>query len=160
MQERNVVAHRAAQEIENWLKKNPKTLAVINVENLIQYQAIDIDIIWKTINREIKIEIKGDTYSGDKNFFLETFSNKEKNTAGCFLYTQADYVFYYFVKPKKLFIFGMPQTREWFLEHIHKFREVETQTAIGNNQYYTTVGRLVPVKTLMSNVKSTKFYQL
>ena len=160
MQARNSVAKQAATEIEAWLRLKQNSIAVTNVEDRPEYQSQDVDLIWKTTKREIGVEIKSDTYSGDRNFFLETISNKEKGTPGSFLYTSADYVFYYFVKPKKLFVLPMPKTREWFLKNMRDFREAVTETDVGNGEYYTTVGRLVPISVLMQNVNGVRLFQL
>jgi hypothetical protein len=76
------------------------------------------------------------------------------------MYTEADFVYYYFVVIKKLYILPMPDTRLWFLEHLEEFRESATQTVVGNGNFYTTVGRLVPIKTLLHNVENVKIYDL
>jgi hypothetical protein len=156
----NKVAKQAADDIEAWLRKHKSTIDVLNVENLPQYRLVDIDLILKTKRGDKTIEIKGDTYHRTGNFFLETISNKERNTPGCFMYTEADFVYYYFVVIKKLYILPMPDTRLWFLEHLEEFRESATQTVVGNGSYYTTVGRLVPIKTLLHNVENVKIYDL
>ncbi len=159
MQERTSIAAQAARDIEAWLRNKKITVDVVNVEDDRKYQSADIDLVWKTTLGEKTIEIKGDTYHQTGNFFLETYSNRELNTPGCFLYTEADFIYYYFVGIKKLYILPMPETREWFLKHPDEFSEKATQTIIGNESRYTTVGRLVPIKILMQNI-SVKVYQL
>ena len=159
MQERTSIAEQAARDIEAWLRKKKISVDVINVEGDKKYQAADIDLLWKTTLGEKTIEIKGDTYHQTGNFFLETYSNRERNTPGCFLYTEADFIYYYFVTIKKLYILPMPETRQWFLQHIDEFNEKATQTALENGSKYTTVGRLVPIKILTQHV-GVKVYQL
>jgi hypothetical protein len=159
MQDRTSVAVQAARDIEAWLRKKKITVDVVNVEGDRKYQSADIDLIWKTTLGEKTIEIKGDTYHQTGNFFLETHSNRELNTPGCFLYTEADFVYYYFVGIKKLYILPMPETRLWFLEHMDEFSEKATQTVVGNGAKYTTVGRLAPIKILTQNI-NVKVYQL
>ncbi|MCZ6675721.1 MAG: hypothetical protein O7E52_00570 [Candidatus Poribacteria bacterium] len=71
------------------------------------------------------------------------------------MYTQADYLFYYFVEVKELHILPMPQTRDWFSPRINEFKERTTSTPVGGGSY-RTVGRLVPrtrVKNEVANVK-------
>jgi len=97
MQARVSIAEQAAKDIEAWLRSKKISIEVLNVENDEKYQAADVDLLWKTTLGDKTIEIKGDTYHRTGNFFLETHSNKERNTPGCFMYTEADFVYYYFV---------------------------------------------------------------
>jgi hypothetical protein len=159
MQEAVAVAERASHDIENWLHTFEDTLAVTNVENVPEYQDMDIDLIWKTKKKTFKIEIKGDRWHKTGNFFFETKSNKEKNTPGCFIYTRADFIFYYFTEPKILYSLPMPATREWFNANVQRFKERETTTPV-NDGSYTTVGRLVPINIVCEEVKGIKKVEL
>ena len=149
------VAKQAAAEIESWLKKYRGTIGVVNVENNPDFQKADIDLIWVSKRGTDTIEIKADRWQETGNFFFETDSNKERGTPGCFLYTEANYVFYYFVNSRMLYILPMPQTREWFLANKDRFEERETTTPAGGGSY-TTVGRLVPIETVVSEVIEVK----
>ena len=149
------VARQAAADIESWLKKYRGTIGVVNVEKDPDFQKADIDLIWVSHRGTDTIEIKADRWQDSGNFFFETESNKEKGAPGCFLYTEANYIFYYFVKPHLLYILPMPQTREWFLANKDRFEERETTTPVGDG-YYTTVGRLVPIETVVSEVPEVK----
>lgn len=153
------IAQIAAFDIEAWLKDKPETLDVKNVENDPNFQQIDVDLIWTNSTGEFKLEIKGDRWHKSRNFFFETISNKEKNTPGCFLYTQADYLFYYFIEPRTLYILPMTATRRWFNACQNRFRERETHTSVGNSSY-TTVGRLVPIAVVRLEVPGVKQHQL
>ena len=146
------VARQAAAVITAWLLSQPATLAVQNVEADPNYQRVDVDLLWQTRSKTAKIEIKGDRLHRTGNFFFETHSNREKGTPGCFLYTEADYIFYYFVTPRMLYILPMPQTRDWFLIHVERFRERVTRTPVGR-EYYSTVGRLVPIHEVLHAVQ-------
>ncbi|MDX8044611.1 hypothetical protein SH601_01310 [Gracilibacillus sp. S3-1-1] len=159
------VAKKASNDIEQFLYSKAETVEVLNVEDDGAYQAIDIDLIWKWKNnrgeiRTTTIEIKGDRYYGTGNYFLETVSNKSKGTPGCFIYTQADYVLYYFVGPMELHVLPMPDTRNWFIDNINKFKERETSTPVGNGDFYITVGRLVPRLELQEAVNGVKIISL
>ncbi len=149
------VADEAAQKIEGWLLHFEETEEVINVENIAEYQNQDVDLIWRTRNKSFKIEIKGDRWHQTGNFFFETHSNEEKNTPGCFIYTQADYIFYYFITTELLFALPMPATRNWFMGKMNQFKERRTTTPVKSG-FYTTVGRLVPIKQVLKEVKGVK----
>lgn len=158
------VAKQAAIDIERFLLSNPATVKVQNVEENKEYQTKDIDLIWTwkkegEEERETSIEIKGDRYHSTGNYFLETVSNKSKATPGCFMYTEADYIFYYFVTVKELHILPMPAAREWFEANIEQFRESETSTP-GSYGSYITVGRLVNREKLQKNVSGVKVIKI
>jgi hypothetical protein len=147
------VAHHAARTLEAWLWNRPETLDVHNVEEDPVYQSVDVDLLWVTEKVCYKVEIKADRLGHQTgNFFFETISNKEKGTPGCFLYTPADLLFYYFTETRQLTILPVPATRAWFLPRQDQFPERETTTPIGRD-HYTTVGRLVPVELVSREVK-------
>ncbi|MEK7808541.1 MAG: hypothetical protein AAB571_05670 [Chloroflexota bacterium] len=153
------IATRASTEIEAWLREWDGTVSVENVEYEAAYQEKDIDLLWMTATRDYSIEIKADRNDGTGNFFFETISNKEKNTLGCFLKTQADFLFYYFVEPRTLYILPMPRTRKWFAENINRFEEREAATPVGKD-HYITVGRIVPIDIVLKEVSGVKVKQL
>ncbi|MFQ5674397.1 MAG: hypothetical protein ACE5G1_00750 [bacterium] len=153
------VADRAVQEIVNWLEGFKETVALRNVEADPEFQKIDVDLLWTTRKRQFKIEIKADRWHKTGNFFFETRSNKEKNTRGCFLYTKADLIFYFFVTPRVLYTLPMPRTRVWFESNLSRFKERATTTPV-KGHYYTTVGRLVPIEIVMNEVAGVKRVRL
>lgn len=159
MSEAEGVARGATRDIEAWLRAWPSTKAVRNVEKLAAFQRIDVDILWTTAKREWRVEIKGDRYHRTGNFFFETLSNRERGTPGCFLYTEADLLFYYFVVPRDLYVLPMPETRDWFVPRQRHFREATTTTPAGRG-FYTTGGRLVPIDMVMRAVPSAERYRL
>lgn len=159
MQDGMDVAKVAAADIDCWLRGLPQTISVTNVEDDPRYQAVDVDLIWVTQTRSYQVEIKGDRWHGTGNFFFETESNAEQQTPGCFLYTAADLLFYYFVHTQQLYILPMPQTRHWFVAHMDEFEEKATTTPVAGTRY-TTVGRLVPIKRVMGEVDGVYRYTL
>lgn len=149
----NKIAELASEEIEAFLLSLPGTVKVTNVEKDKMYQGIDIDLLWyvrSTKTGQIvkkTIEIKGDRYYHTGNYFFETISNSSKNTPGCFLITEADYVFYYFVEQKELHILPTTETRDWFLRNEKKFAEAQTSTSSANKKLlYKSFGRKVPIR--------------
>lgn len=159
MAEGSRLAERASTEIEAWLWEWPDTVLVENVEGDPAFQTRDIDLLWATNVRDYTIEIKADHWHETGNFFFETVSNKERGTPGCFLYTEANFLFYYFTVPRTLYILPMPRTRAWFTADPSRFAERETTTPVGHD-HYTTVGRLVPIATVLAEVPGVKVKQL
>ena len=164
MQETSGIASLAMNDIACFLMNLPCTVEVIDVENNRHFQQKDIDLIWKYRHKgkilEKKIEIKADRYHHTGNYFFETTSNASKGTPGCFLYTEADYVFYYFLDVKELHILPMPGVRDWFRERLEQFRETYTTTPCGNNEHYKTIGRLVPRHIAIEQLKSIRVLTL
>lgn len=148
------VANLAYSDIEKYLNRFNETIKITNVENDEFYREKDIDMIWERnvdgVQQQITIEIKGDRYHHTGNLFFETISNDKKNTPGCFLYTEANYLFYYFVYSKELHILPMPETRNWFLENEHLYtKTVKTSTVNNAGEFmYNTLGKLLPKKDL------------
>jgi hypothetical protein len=158
------VAREAAEGVTDFLITTwPQTVAVHNVEEIPEYQAHDIDLLWTVVERRgrmrvIPIEIKGDRYHQTGNFFFETISNESKGTPGCFLYTQARWLFYYFTEIGRLYCLPMSAVQPWFIHHMERFEERRTSTPVGG-ETYVTVGRLVPIQTLLEEVGGILIFQ-
>jgi len=157
MGEATAVEEEAMQALVAYLKARPGTREVQDVRDDEAHRRADVDLLWITGDgagpaRTTRLEIKADRWHRTGNFFFETVSNKEKGTPGCFLYTEADYLLYYFVTPRTLYVLPMPATRDWFQEHMDQFPERETSTALGGEEGYVTVGRLVPIERVLDEV--------
>ena len=148
------IARQATAAIEPWLRARQQTIAVRNVEDDPAYRALDVDLLWTTRRRTYRVEIKADRYDKSGNFFFETESNHEQGTPGCFLYSAADLLFYYFVRPRHLYILPLRATRDWFLPRRTQFRERSTTTRVAGG-HYTTVGRLVLIERVLREVPHT-----
>lgn len=153
------VSKIASEHMETFLKGVPSTLTVVNVEDDKRYQKKDVDLLWMYLHegKELvkKVEVKGDTYSDSPNFFVETISNMDKNTPGCFMYTEADYIFYYFVEKRELTIINMKKFRAWFDSNKSRFRTVNLKTEVSGS-YYRTEGKLVPKEVLWAEIGARK----
>lgn len=159
------VADKAAADIEALLRRQPATVEVVNVESDPFYRDKDIDLLWRRSLddgsvKTIRIEVKGDRWHKTGNYFFETCSNEGKGTPGCFMYTEADYVYYYFVEERELHILPMPATRDWFKKHLTDFKEKKTSTPVGSGKHYVTVGRLVPRQLVAAEVTGVKVLKL
>ncbi|PLS19166.1 hypothetical protein CVD28_01800 [Bacillus sp. M6-12] len=161
MKDRLEIGDVGIQFITPWLERKPETVAVTNVENDKRYRKLDIDLIWMYLmNNETKIvtiEVKTDSYSTTGNYFFETVSNQGKDTPGCFLYSEADFWFYFFKDTRELNIIPLQRARQWFLENDKKydFREIELKTDVGVDGYKTK-GKLVSKKLLSEQVLGIK----
>ncbi|MCB8942439.1 MAG: hypothetical protein H6658_01560 [Ardenticatenaceae bacterium] len=158
------IAHRAAADVTQFLQTVwPQTVAVHNVEEEAAYQLHDVDLLWTVLEKErlrvIPVEVKGDRYHRTGNFFFETISNEGKGTPGCFLYTKAEWLFYYFLEIGKLYCLHMEKVRPWFLANMHRFKEQRTSTPTRSGSSYVTIGRLVPITTVLAEVEGVLQFQ-
>lgn len=146
----NQVAKKGAEEVTKFLYSLQNTVAVINVENDNYYQDKDIDLIWRYYSNELNktlektIEIKADRHHYTGNYFFETVSNIQKNTPGCFMYTESDVIFYYYIEKKELHMLPTIKTRNWFISNRSRFKEAKTSTTGSKGLLYTSKGSKVP----------------
>lgn len=141
----NRVAKAGSAFIEKYLRSKPNVVDVVNVEENPAYQKKDIDLVVHVRHGEnvelYTVEIKVDQYfDKTRNYFFETISNDVYNTLGCFLKSEADFLFYYFPS-REIHIFNLEPAREWFKAHKEEFKECWVQ-----NQGYRSKGSLVPRK--------------
>lgn len=145
MADASETARLGTAHVEAYLRTQRSTLSVENVEDVAQYRSKDIDLIWTrqsgAVSKQVAVEIKVDTYYRTGNYFFETISNVEKGTPGCFLYSEADYFFYYFLQVE-IHALRLAPVRAWFLENIATFPVKRTTTPVGSD-FYHTEGRLV-----------------
>lgn len=158
------VTNKATAEIVAYFSKLPSVLRIENVEEYRAYQVKDIDLLMKIKVKDgseitKSIEIKADRWYSTGNYFFETISNYEKKTLGCFMYTEADLLFYYFTDPKELHILPMPQTRDWFLENQKRFEIKVVNTAVMGDSY-SSQGRIVPRHIVQREVDNVKIIKI
>ena len=121
------------------------------------YREKDIDFILNMKNGNvITVEAKADKVPSS-NIFFETISNKEKNTLGCMLKTEADYVFYYFLAYKELYILKRKQYVTWVKKaklylpgcDYKEFYNRAINRETGLTYLYTTGGYIIPKKYII-----------
>jgi hypothetical protein len=154
MQEAMATTNLGTRHIVHYLSQRADTKKIVNVEAEVDYQKQDIDLLWHRVVNGVEkictVEVKVDNYFRTGNYFLETISNVEKGTPGCFLYSQAHYLFYYFLGVE-LHIMQLATVRTWFQPRIAAFVAKRTSTPIGSGAYQTE-GRLVNREQLQREV--------
>lgn len=159
MDETMEVAKRGMKDIEKFLSSYPSSVGILNVEDHKAYQKKDIDLLWIYLHKDKeemkRIELKVDRYKS-RNFFFETISNRTKGTPGCFMYTEADYLFYYFESLNTLYILPVEKVRSWFVANIDRFEEKHLGTEWGGKERYGSTGRLVPILTVLAECPGVK----
>lgn len=147
------LADRACLEVTEYLEN--KGFSVENVENDSYFQKIDVDILITKNGKTHKVEIKGDSYY-PRNFYIEEISNINKNTPGCLLYTESDFIFYYYVNHKELYIIDTKAFQQWYKENkdVGKLQEIKSKvvTPVGKGKYYESYGRTLNVNILLEDL--------
>lgn len=106
------------------------------------------------------IELKAEESNKYDNFFLETWSNKKYRTPGWMVTCQADYLFYYFVAERRLYILNFKKITKWafgFVDEesnavdgqIYKYPEKPQKKY---DQLNDTWGRCVPIEDLLKGI--------
>ena len=137
MKETMKIGDEGMSIVRHFLETHPSHINFFNVEKDKAYQNVDIDFLWTYWNNGQPIqstcELKTDTYK-TQNFFFETHSNLTKGTPGCFMYTEAKFLFYYFINKVFIEIFLQIIFKK-FIKIIHtiilrKLTHISSSTAI------------------------------
>jgi len=157
--EKNDFSKKGIEIVCKYLNSLKKTIEVKNVEDEPAYQKNDIDLVWIYSKGKdkiiISVEVKTDKYTTG-NFWLETISNETLGTLGCFVKRKAKYLFYYFTKWDSMYIIPLKKAVPWFNKNMNRFRESKTTTNVNGKYKHTTVGRIVPIKKMMEEIKGIK----
>lgn len=154
--DKNKFSKEGISVVCTYLSSLKKTIQIKNVEDVKGYQINDIDLVWvyKKDKKDlmISVEVKTDKYTTG-NFWFETVSNESLGTPGCFLKSKAKYLFYYFTQWDSIYIIPLKPAKLWFLENMKRFKESKTTTKDKDGNYvHTTVGRIVPISTMIEEV--------
>jgi hypothetical protein len=83
----------------------------------------DDDTAWR-------VEHKCEESNKYGNFFIETFSNKQRGNPGWFWKNEADFLLYHFIREGEVYLMRLPALRGWLYSHetpgvprIHRYRE-------------------------------------
>ena len=124
-----------------------------------RFQHRGVDLLWERGEEVVGVEVKGDRHGRRGNYFFELVSNLEKDTPGCFLYSEAHLLAYVFLRERELHLLPLQATRAWFLARKAGFPLRHTRTRIGE-EGYTTVGALVPVREVLAGVAGAERVKL
>ena len=138
----NEIGNKGENIIFNYLLNHPSTINLIDVSKDKWFQRFDIDFIQIANNGSVnKIEVKTDRLA-DKtgNMVYEIWSDRRIYAKGCFEKTEADYIFYYLINTKVLYIFNTQELRTWVNKHKNKL----WQTCMGD----FAIGYVIPLNDL------------
>jgi hypothetical protein len=145
-------ANRAVAMAKACLFAQEPGSAIHDVQHDPRFQPRGVDLLWERSPTElVGVEVKGDRNGHRGNYFFELVSNLERDTPGCFLYSSADLFLYVFLDKAEVHTLPLAQTRAWFLERAKSFPVKHTRTRMGNATY-TTLGAVVPVRAVLSQV--------
>lgn len=145
MGEGMAVTDKAMRAVIHHLESLIKDGLVVAVDADPQWQPRGVDLIWQVKDQpDVLVEVKGDRHYRTGNFFLETESNVEKGTPGCFVSTESEIFAYYFVDVGELHLLPTKPLQQWFAKNRHRFERKLTGTRIAGRVAYHTAGHVVP----------------
>jgi len=145
-------AERAVQLAREHLAQRVPGGRIHDVQGDPRFQHRGVDLLWEVDGQVLGVEVKGDRQPRRNTYFLEIISNLEKQTPGCFLYSEADAFVYVFLQHGEVHHLPLRQARAWFLaQPPGTFPVKHTQTRIAQG-LYTTVGVVVPVERVLQEV--------
>ena len=146
----NKIGNKGENIIYDYLLNHPSTIKLMDVTKDEWFQQFDIDFIQQDIFHNInKIEVKTDRLA-DKtgNMVYEIWSDKRVYSKGCFEKTEADYIFYYLINTRMLYIFKTIDLRAWIRLHESNLK----QTDMGDSAFGFVI-RLGDLKDISTRIK-------
>ena len=143
------IGNKGENAIFNYLLNHSSTINLIDVSKDKWFQQFDIDFLQVTNNGINKIEVKTDRLA-DKtgNMVYEIWSDRRIYAKGCFEKTEADYIFYYLINSRTLYIFNTKELREWVLKHTNNLKQIN----MGDNAFGYVI-RLSDLKDISTKIK-------
>jgi len=163
MEESLNVTNQGTRDILEFLNNRQGMLAVINVESIYKYRDMDIDLIIVTDNDKLllsTIEIKVDRCYETGNYYFEYISNLNKNSLGCFMYSHADWLYYYYLNVRELHIMPFKKLRLWFMKNKERFEVKYTATSNYGSIIYCSKGYIVPRQVVWNEFKEVQIIKL
>jgi hypothetical protein len=136
--------------IEEYMKTIPAISNVENVSGVAEYRVKDIDFIITTHeNDKLAYELKTEpTANKTGNFFYEYTCNVEKNTPGCFMFSEADYWMTFIPQSGMLYVFPLLDYREYVLQAAKNSRMLNVY-----NQGKLTQGKVLKISQVCDEMK-------
>jgi hypothetical protein len=146
-----LAADRAVMLVRDHLLAAAPGSRVHDVQQDPRFQHRGVDLLWENGEEVLGVEVKGDRQGRRGTFFFELVSNLEKDTPGCFLYSEAHLLAYVLLAEQELHLLPLPATRAWFLPRAKAYPLKHTRTSLGEKGY-TTVGAVVPIREVHAQV--------
>ena len=160
-------AQEGEKIVIDYLLSLPYVIEVQDVRDFPEYRRKDIDFLVHIYDKKRKkfyhesIEVKTDKYYRTGNIFAETISNINRNTKGCFVKTECDYMYYLFSPQNILYILPMKKVKKWFLDNYDDFITKITSTCDTNGTVlYRSLGKLIPRERISKEVQGIKIIDL
>lgn len=145
--------------VKPYLQKHFDEFVYVNTEErnelILAFQQNFGDLIVKKDKAIYFIDIKTENEDKYGNLFLETWSNKKRNTPGWVVPevgVKADFVYYIFLKQRILYILDLPKLRKWGFSDKNMERYPEKMQN-KYDQLNDTWGRCVKINDLIRELQ-------
>jgi len=117
------------------------------------FQAVGVDLVVRYADGrpDLWVDVKTDSHA-PRNVFLETVSNCDTQSAGCFIYSEAHAWIVWYSNHGVALWLPIQEAREWF--DASAYRVARASTPVGGGAYQTE-GRIVPVCEVLLGVSGS-----
>ena len=153
------VERRALADLLPYALKRHPGIEITPTDNYKLLQKVCGDWMAKWKGKGRLVEIKAEEENKYDNLFLEAWSNRPRGTPGWMDTCQADWLWYYFVENKQLFILSMRELKEWAFgakARLANENEFKMKPQKKRDQPNETWGWCVPIATLDRELDSFK----
>lgn len=130
-----------------YLESLDRTVGVIDVRGNQYFKDKGIDLVYLYITKKgmatMTICINEDLDSKNSRYVFETDYRVKEVKQNSFLFSEADFYFYYFEKNRELNMIPLSKAKASFIAQMSKFKDAETK-AVVNGQILSLIGREVP----------------
>ena len=147
------------EEIVESVLKNIFSYNYLKVTEDKKYQNEDVDFILTKKDKEIKIEVKTDSYTTG-NMAWEEFSCTELKTPGCFQKTKADFICYYFIEWDLCYVFDTKVLREFVLSNKNSWHLRDFIVTDNGHSKYHSSGYIIPLSLLEEKLPENSYIKI
>lgn len=144
------IGEKAEAIVSDWMIKQGWVLKDVRKDKV--YQAKDIDYLIIDGSYQTAVDIKSDKCFDTGNYFIETFSNIDKNKIGWGYGSEADYIFVYYPTAGELHIIDMHVLKPWLIKNAGKCKTITNSSARYNGSTYHSQGIVIDRDKLATEI--------
>jgi hypothetical protein len=145
------VGKSAETIVSNWMVSLGWEIVDVRQDKV--YQIKDIDYLVPTTDGgQAGVDIKSDRCFDTGNYFIETFSNIEKNKIGWGFGSEADYIMIYYPTSAELHIIDLHALKPWLVANAGKCKTITNSTQRVSGTTYHSQGIVINRQQLADDI--------